>query len=63
MTSIISPCARNADHTTAPTAITTPPAIGNIEHQQALDAAMLKAVRAASMLEHACTVSATSGRA
>ncbi|WP_029527934.1 hypothetical protein [Polaromonas glacialis] len=63
MTSIISPSARKADHTTAPTAITTSPAIGNIEHHQALDAAMLKAVRAASLLEHACTASATYGRA
>ena len=63
MTHVISPSARNADHTNAPTAITTPPAIGNIEHQQTLDAAMLKAVRAASMLEQPCTASATSRRA
>ena len=62
MNKIISPSARKADHTTAPTAITTMPAIGKIEHQQALDATMLKAVRAASLLKHACTASATNGR-
>ena len=62
MTSIISPSARNADHTTAPTAITTMPAIGNIEHRQALDAAMLKANRAASLLTQLCTASATNRR-
>ena len=62
MTSIISPSARNADHTTAPTAISTLAAIGKIEHQQALDATMLKAVRAASLLKHACTESATNWR-
>ena len=83
MTNVISPPARKAGDTAAPTAITIPPALGSIERQQALEnalsmalyhvrhgntqqavqAALVKAVRAASMLEQACTASATSGRA
>jgi len=83
MTNVIFPPARKASHTAATTAITMPPALGNIERQQALEnalsmalyhvrhgntqqalhAAMVKAVRAASMLKQACTESAISGRA
>lgn len=83
MTNVISPPARKAGDTAAPTAITIPPALGSIERQQALEnalsmalyhvrhgntrqalhAAMVKAVRAVSMLKQACAKATIRGRA
>ena len=63
MSIVIFPPARKANHAAAPTAITTAPALGSIERQQALHAAGVKAVQAVSILKQACVEATLSGRA